>query len=321
MNSAQMTRAQPTDGLRSWLAFSIAIHALILALMIFGLPYFHTKPAEVPPMISVELVQMGKETTTNKVSDANKVVKQPQEQQPAPPTPPPPQAQPTPPQPEKPPEPQPQPRPEPQPAPEVPDISQPTPELKVPDLVVKTPLPDAPKLAAVAPQVPEVTVPKVDLKKVPPKPTTPNFDALLKNLTKDKPQPIADQPPVPQAKAPPTRASGAHAPISANLTASELAALSAQLGRCWSIPAAAKDAQDLIVDVDVTVNPDRTLAGSPVIDDQGRMASDPAFRAAAMAAVRALRNPQCSPLELPPDKYDEWQTMTIHFDPKEMLGQ
>jgi len=51
------------------------------------------------------------------------------------------------------------------------------------------------------------------------------------------------------------------------------------------------------------------------------MASDPAFRAAAMAATRALRNPQCSPLELPPDKYQEWQTMTIHFDPKEMLGQ
>jgi outer membrane biosynthesis protein TonB len=322
MTPAQMTRARPADGMRSSLAFSIAVHAAILAVMIFGLPYFRPKPKDVEPMISVELVQVGKQTTTNKVSNVNKVVKQPQEEQPAPPTPPPPQAQPTPPQPEQPPEPKPEPRPDPQPAPKVPDISQPTPELKVPDLVVKAPLPDAPKLAAVVPQVPELTLPpKPDFKKVPPKPATPNFDALLKNLTKEKPQPIADQPPVPKAKAPPTRASGAQAPMSANLTASELSALSAQLGRCWSIPAAAKDAQDLVVDIDVTVGPDRVLVGSPVIDDQGRMGSDPAFRAAAMAAVRALRNPQCSPLELPPDKYQQWQTMTIHFDPKEMLGQ
>jgi outer membrane biosynthesis protein TonB len=314
-----MTRAQPMDSMRSWLAFSITIHALILALMIFGLPYFHPKSRDMPPMISVELVQMGKETTTNKVSDANKVVKQPEEQQPAPPTPPPPKAEPTPPQPE--PQPAPQPRPDPQPAPTLPDVTAEVPELKTPDLVVKAQISDAPKLAAVASQVPELTVPKVDLKKVPPKPTTENFDALLKNLTKQKPQPIADQPPVPQAKTPPTRASGAQAPVSANLTASELAALSAQLGRCWSIPAAAKDAQDLVVDVEVTVNPDRTVSGQPSVLDQGRMASDPAFRAAAMAAVRALRNPQCTPLELPPDKYQEWQSMTIHFDPKEMLGQ
>jgi outer membrane biosynthesis protein TonB len=315
-----MTRAEPTDGMRSWLAFSIAVHALILALMIFGLPYFHQKPKDTPPMISVELVQMGKETTTHKISPVNKVDPKPPEEQPAPPTPPPPEAKATP-QPEPQPEQPPQPKLEPQPAPKVPDVDTTVPELKAPDLVVKTPLKEMPKLADVPMTVPTLTVPpKMDFKKAPPKPPAESFDSVLKNLTKAKAQEPTDQPPVPQAKNPPRRATGAQAPISANLTASELAALSAQLGRCWSIPAAAKDAQDLVIDIDVTVNPDRTLAGAPVIDDQSRM-SDPAFRAAAMAAVRALRNPQCSPLELPPDKYEEWQSMTIHFDPKEMLGQ
>jgi outer membrane biosynthesis protein TonB len=309
------------DGMRSWLAFSIAIHALILALMIFGLPYFHPKPRDLPPMISVELIEMGKETTTHKVSDANKVVKQPEEQQPAPPTPPPPKAEPTPPQPQPQPEPQPQPRPEPQDAPKIPAVDSAVPELKTPDLVVKAQIPDAPKLAAIEPKSTELTVPKVDLKRVPPKPPAESFDAVLKNLTKNKPQEPTDQPPVPQAKTPPKPASGAHAPISANLTASEMDALSQQLRRCWSLPATAKDAQDLVVDVDITVNPDRTLAAAPQVADQGRMASDPAFRAAAMAATRALRNPECSPLALPPDKYQEWQSMTVHFDPKEMLGQ
>ncbi|HEX4505159.1 MAG TPA: hypothetical protein VH722_05465 [Alphaproteobacteria bacterium] len=308
------------DSMRSWLAFSIAVHALILALMIFGLPYFHPKPKDMPPMISVELVQVGKETTTNKVSAANKVVQKPEEEQPAPPTPPPPEAKATP-QPEPQPEP-PQPKPEPQPAPKVPDVDTTVPDLQTPDFTVKPQFKEMPKLADVDTATPELKVPpKVDFKKVPPKPQESSFDSVLKNLTKQKIQEPTDQPPQPQVKNTPHKATGAQAPISANLTASELAALSAQLARCWSLPSSSKDAQNLIVDVDVTVNPDRTLAGNPTVEDSGRMSSDPAFRAAAMAATRALRNPQCSPLELPPDKYQEWQTMTIHFDPKEMLGQ
>ena len=315
-----MTQAQPTDTMRSWLAASIAVHALILALMIFGLPYFHTKPKDMPPMISVELVQIGKETTTNKVSAANKVVQKPEEEQPAPPTPPPPEAKATP-QPEPQPE-QPQPKPEPQPAPKLPDVDTSVPDLQTPDFTAKPQFKPTPKLAEVDTATPELKVPpKVDFKKAPPKPEAASFDSVLKNLTKQKVQEPTDQQPQPQTKNPPHRATGAQAPISANLTASELSALAAQLARCWSLPSSAKDAQDLVVDVDVTVNPDRTLAGPPSVEDSGRMASDPAFRAAAMAATRALRNPQCSPLELPPDKYQEWQTMTIHFDPKEMLGQ
>jgi hypothetical protein len=56
------------------------------------------------------------------------------------------------------------------------------------------------------------------------------------------------------------------------------------------------------------------------IVDQARLSSDPVFRAAAMSAERALRMPQCTPLALPPDKYDEWQSMTLTFNPKDMLG-
>ncbi|MDB5393246.1 MAG: hypothetical protein JWM91_752 [Rhodospirillales bacterium] len=304
--------------MRGGIAFSIGVHVLILVLMIFGLPFWHSKPRDLPPMISVELVQMGKETTTNKVSVANKVVKQPEEEKPAPPIPPP-ESKPTPPQP---PPPEPQPRPTMDVAPKLSSVDTAVEELKVPDVVVKAHIPEAPKLAAIEPNVADLTQPaKVDFKKIPPKPPAESFDSVLKNLTKQVPQKPTDQPATPEAKTPPRPATGAQAPIAANLTASEMDALSQQLRQCWSLPATAKDAQDLIVDVDITVNPDRTLSASPRVVDQGRMASDPAFRAAAMAAVRAFRMPQCSPLALPPDKYQEWQTMTVHFDPKEMLGQ
>ena len=83
-----MTRATSMDSMRGGFAFSVGVHMLILALIILGVPYFHRKAVDLPPMISVELIDIGKETTTNKISAANKVMKQPEEEKPAPPTPP-----------------------------------------------------------------------------------------------------------------------------------------------------------------------------------------------------------------------------------------
>ena len=307
-----MTAVQPMDSMRSWLAASIAVHALILALIIFGLPYFHTKPKDMAPMISVELVTVGKETTTKQVSDANKVKEHPQEEQPAPPTPPPPQA-------EQPPKQEPQPTPpqpklEPQPAPKLPDVASEVPDLTTPDLTVKPSFKDMPKLAAVDTAVPALAVPtKPDFKKVPPKPQVDQFQAVLKNLTKDPPKPLTDAPPVPKAKTPPTERTGAQAPIAANLTASEMDAVRQQLNGCMNWPAADKDLRDLQFDVDLTINPDRTVASARIVD-QGKM-SDPVFAAAARAALRAVRMAQCTPLDLPPDKYQSWQEMTVTFSP------
>jgi hypothetical protein len=288
--------------MRGGFAFSVAAHAVILALLIFGLPYFHPKHQDMPPMISVELVEMGKETTTNKVSDANKVKPKVEEEKPAPPTPPPPESKPTP---EPKPEVQPEPKPQPmqmEAPPDLAPVDTTVPELKVPDLVVKRETPPPPK---------------VEPKKEPPKPDAPSFESVLKNLTKNVKEPTK-QPPVPTAKNPPVAATGAQASLSSKLTASETDRLMQQLSRCWNAPAAVKDAQNLIVVLEVTVNPDRTSAQIQ-IEDQGRM-SDPAFRAAAMAAQRALRMPECQVLDLPPEKYQEWQDLEITFDPSKMLG-
>ena len=40
---------------------------------------------------------------------------------------------------------------------------------------------------------------------------------------------------------------------------------------------------------------------------------------AAEAARRALLNPNCNKLRLPEDKYEQWKTFIIQFDPKDML--
>jgi hypothetical protein len=196
-------------------------------------------------------------------------------------------------------------------------------ELKVPEVSLKRPvaLTPAPELSTVAPDAQPLVVPaKIELRRPQPKQPTESMEAVLKNIEKLKPQETPTQPPSPQAKTPAKPATGAQAPLSANLTASEMDALKQQIARCWNLPAAAKNAQDLAVDIEVVVNPDRTVQRAEIVD-QARLGSDPAFRAAAMSAQRALRMPQCTPLALPPEKYREWQDMTLHFDPKEMLGQ
>ena len=82
--------------------------------------------------------------------------------------------------------------------------------------------------------------------------------------------------------------------------------------------AGAQDSENTVVEVAVVVNPDRTVRSAKIVD-QMRYNSDTFYRAAADSAVRALNNPRCTPLNLPPEKYDQWREMTIVFDPKEMF--
>jgi type IV secretory pathway VirB10-like protein len=105
--------------------------------------------------------------------------------------------------------------------------------------------------------------------------------------------------------------------LSDRLTISELDALRRQMRDCWLVPIGARDIQNLVVEVVIAVNPDRTVARADVVDT-ARMASDSFFRAAAESAVRALFNPKCTPLELPPDQYEKWKVIDFTFDPRDM---
>jgi hypothetical protein len=285
-------------------AFSIGVHTLILLVILIGLPFFHPKRPDAPPMITVDVVDVAKEPTTNRVSPENKVEKQIQEPPPQPPKP----------------QPQPQPQPREQIDTSIPKLEQvqsTTPDVAVPEVNLRKPLDAAPKLADVDTKAPEIAQPaKTELKRPQPKV---NFDAVLKNLAKLKPQDTQPQDTPQPTKSETKAATGAIAKLSDKLTQSETAALNEQLSHCWSVPAGVKDADKMIIPLDVEVNPDRTVA-SVQVEDSGRMSSDPAFRAAALAAMRAVRNPDCSPLALPPDKYETWKSLLLNFDPKQMLG-
>jgi hypothetical protein len=85
---------------------------------------------------------------------------------------------------------------------------------------------------------------------------------------------------------------------------------------CWNVAAGTRDAKDLYVDIKVEMNADATVRTAVVVETGG---SGAAVRAASESALRAVKNPKCSPLKLPLDRYDQWKTITIRFDPKHIL--
>ncbi len=106
--------------------------------------------------------------------------------------------------------------------------------------------------------------------------------------------------------------------FTSKITNSEIEALNRGVEPCWNVNAGGKDAHKLIVELMVFVNQDRTVRDVKIID-KARYNNDTHFRAAAEAARRALLNPNCSTLNLPPEKYDRWKKFRYIFDPSNML--
>ncbi|MEK7820919.1 MAG: energy transducer TonB, partial [Pseudomonadota bacterium] len=109
-----------------------------------------------------------------------------------------------------------------------------------------------------------------------------------------------------------------HDPTKA-LSISEIDLVRRQIAQCWNLPAGAKDAHKMTVEIKVAMNIDGTVREA-TLSNQLRMAADPFYRAMAESALRAVLNPRCQPFKLPPDRYEIWQTMELNFDPREMLG-
>jgi hypothetical protein len=276
---------------------SIIFHAIVITLGLMGLPYLRTPPPMLEDAISVEILDIADIRQTNKPP-----VKAP-----------------------------------PKPEPEKKEVP---PEKKVdkPPMPPKVDIKEPPKAVPPKPPEPKKEITKKPEPKIPPppseklkepepKPEPPkedvkeevqqqeDFASLLKNLQDSEPQP--DVAAVnPDAEVPPEPSPLAK--FSQQLTMSEADALRHQLSQCWSIQAGARYAEDLVVEIKLTVNPDRTVSSATIVN-QGRYNQDGFFRAAADSAMRAVRSPMCNPLNLPAEKYHVWKDIVAVFDPRDML--
>ena len=88
---------------------------------------------------------------------------------------------------------------------------------------------------------------------------------------------------------------------------------SSTAGTC---PPARATRSDLTPEFRVHMNPDGTVRAAEL--HEHRSARRSVLPGRRRQRLRALLNPTCQPLKLPPDKYDQWQTFTITFDPKDM---
>ena len=306
------------------MALSAVLHVVLGSLLIIGLPrLFDPPPLEEMP-IAVQLVTIAPETRAT----------HPNPNQPQP------DAKPEVPQVEA-PAPKPQPKPEPpRPAPVPPSaaaVSQPAeepapPEAKPPPPPPLKPPEPKPEVKPVekleVPKPREKPEPPRQLAKLEPRPEEKKpeekkydprqFDALLKNLAPLHAATMADAPPENPRPSTARASSQPKAPLGSQLTASELDMVRHQIARCWNVPAGARDAKDLVVEIKVIVDPDGTVRQATIVD-QGRLGSDPFYRAAAESARRAFFNPQCRPLHLPAEKYAIWKDLVVDFSPRDIL--
>jgi hypothetical protein len=191
---------------------------------------------------------------------------------------------------------------EPEPAPQMPVESRPP-----------RPRPEPPRQLAEPEPQPEQPDPIRELAEQQPEE---EFDAndIAALLDKQDPAGGGDPQPAPE----PQTIGSIEGHVEAAMTQSELAMLSARIGRCWNPPTGALDAGGLQVEVLITFLPDGSLAAEPQVLGVGL---DARFMAAADAARRAVI--QCAPYGdiFPPEKIALMpQGMILNFDPRLMLG-
>lgn len=268
------------------------LHIAAIAVAVYGLPrVFEPRLIEEQPML-VELVTVGDVTTSQR------------------------------------------PKAEPEPAKEEPKPEPPKPEAK-PEPKPEPPKPEPPKQLAQAPapkQKPERPKQKFDINKV-----AALLDKRLKEQAPEERKPEQNKPeqkkPEPSRsiaelvesalkdRAQPQSAPQPDRALDQPMTMSEIDAIRYQIQRCWSVPAGARDAENLIVRLRVYLNPDGSLQRAPDILDEARPSGvrEEFYRAAAESARRAVQ--MCSPLKnLPVNKYEKWRELTLTFNPRDMLG-
>ena len=102
------------------------------------------------------------------------------------------------------------------------------------------------------------------------------------------------------------------------LTLSQEDALKAQIFGCWSLPLGLPYHKNLLVRIKLKLKPDGTVLRTEILD-HARM-NQPGqgfYKVLAESALRAVRI--CQPLRVPPTGYEKWKDLQLNFDANEML--
>jgi len=258
---------------------STGLHVFIIIFTLISLPFIAKKPLDLPPIISVELIQIKDKTNIPFAPKAKKIIEKIKEDEKL--------------------------------------VSEQAPPKKVkkikPDAI---PLPDQ-KVEKIK-KIEEKQNPDIDDNKVKQVSEfekkeifNPNDIAALIDKSKEN---LAETN-IKNKKI--TQSQDKSMDISA-LTLSEEDALKAQIFGCWSIPLGLPYNENLLVRIKLKLKPDGTIIDSEIIDHaRMNMPGQNFYRVLAESALRAVQ--LCQPLRVPSTGYERWKDLQLNFDAREML--
>ena len=106
--------------------------------------------------------------------------------------------------------------------------------------------------------------------------------------------------------------------FASSLTLSQEDALKAQIFGCWSLPLGLPYQENLLVRIKLRLKPDGTVLSQTILDHaRMNMPGQGFYKVLAESALRAIRI--CQPLRVPPTGYEKWKDLQLNFDANEML--
>ncbi len=259
---------------------SSAFHALIIILTIVSLPFVAKKPLDLPPLISVELIQISEKTNIPFAPKAKKIIEKIKEE-------------------------------------EKKLVSEQAPPKKVKKIKPEAiPMPDQ-KVEKIK-QVDDKQNPEVEdtkVKQVSEFEKKEIFDPTNIAALIDKSKENLAETDVKSNKITQSQDKSLN---NVGLTLSEEDALKAQIFGCWSIPLGLPYNENLMVRIKLKLKPDGTIIDSEILD-HARM-NKPGqnfYKVLAESALRAIQ--LCQPLRVPSTGYERWKDLQLNFDAREML--
>ena len=262
------------------IAISSALHIILVVITALTFPFIAKKPIDLPPLISIELIQITDKTNIPFAPKAKKIIEKVKEKEKlvseqAPPK---------------------------QVKKEKPDA------IPLPDQnqeIVKKPEKDVQNPEKVDEEVKQVSEFEKD------ELFDPNNIAALIDKSKEE---LAET----TNKTDKITQSNQKNITSSALTLSEEDALKAQIFGCWSIPLGLPYNENLLVRIKLSLKPDGTVINSEILDHARMNKPGQGFyKVLAESALRAIR--LCQPLRVPSTGYERWKDLQLNFDAREML--
>ncbi len=263
------------------LIYSITFHSVLVALTVLSLPFMLREPIDLPPIVSMELIQITDKTSIPYAPKARKIIEETKKKE------------------------------------EERLVSeQAPPAAKAKEKPDRIPLPNdskEKKKIVKKKQNPEEIKPQIRQSSEFEKKEIVDTNQIAALIDKAK-----EEEAVKKKKIEKITQSSQKNSFASGLTLSQEDALRAQIFGCWSVPLGLPYDENLLVRIKLKLKKDGTIMKSEILDHQRMNRPGQKFyKVLAESALRAVR--LCQPLKVPPTGYDKWKELQLNFNPTEML--